>query len=134
MRISDWSSDVCSSDLLRGRGGGQSIDAFGIGPAGGHELVGSINRLEPGEALVCGMSQPVLLGIPIGSQAHRYGYSRVSESQASRRHGKGDLEESPEIDVINSRDWSDESSQCVKMLGSIPVAEVDRPCRARSRN
>src|SRR3546814_3354790 len=79
------------------------------------------------------MSQPVLLGIPIGSQAHRYGYSRVSEAQASRRHGKGDLEESPEIDVINSRDWSDESSQCVKMLGSIPVAEVDRPCRRRSR-
>src|SRR3546814_16008545 len=123
MRISDWSSDVCSSDLLRGRGGGQSIDAFGIGPAGGHELVGSINRLEPGEALVCGMSQPVLLGIPIGSQAHRYGYSRVSEALASRRQGKGDLEESPGIDGIHSHDWTAQSSQTVKTAGSTPDAK-----------
>src|SRR3546814_4196369 len=36
MRISDWSSDVCSSDLEAGRGGGP-ID----GGAGGHLVVGA---------------------------------------------------------------------------------------------
>src|SRR3546814_2304801 len=47
MRISDWSSDVCSSDLASGRrrrGGGQGADREDPGPAridlGGERLVG----------------------------------------------------------------------------------------------
>src|SRR3546814_18161900 len=49
MRISDWSSDVCSSDLLRRRGGGTGSDrrrtgqrrhAAGAGGTGGRLMAG----------------------------------------------------------------------------------------------
>src|SRR3546814_4603057 len=54
MRISDWSSDVCSSDLVGTAGkGGQNVDAFtlqlasqGLAEAGDTGLCGSISRVE----------------------------------------------------------------------------------------
>src|SRR3546814_12451997 len=40
MRISDWSSDVCSSDLLRRTGHGRQIGAeLVVGRKGGHAVV-----------------------------------------------------------------------------------------------
>src|SRR3546814_4812929 len=53
MRISDWSSDVCSSDLVGTAGkGGQNVDAFtlqlasqGLAEAGDTGLCGSISRV-----------------------------------------------------------------------------------------
>src|SRR3546814_7461506 len=50
MRISDWSSDVCSSDLRR-RDGGQQVHAGGIrGGIGGQAEVGGVVEALDGDA------------------------------------------------------------------------------------
>src|SRR3546814_7046675 len=54
MRISDWSSDVCSSDLVRPVGGGDDDDAF-IGVKAVHLHQKLVQRLL---ALVIAVAQP----------------------------------------------------------------------------
>src|SRR3546814_2706692 len=54
MRISDWSSDVCSSDLLAGGGGGRRGTGRGEGGRSG-DLAGGRTRCHPrGRAIRCG--------------------------------------------------------------------------------
>src|SRR3546814_6492024 len=48
MRISDWSSDVCSSDLAAGEGPGES----GLVGKGGGDLDGGVPGREVGDVLV----------------------------------------------------------------------------------
>src|SRR3546814_21097068 len=55
MRISDWSSDVCSSDLLEsigGRGGGHADLPVGLGLRDGDEagMAGGVRWVEPNDA------------------------------------------------------------------------------------
>src|SRR3546814_2353154 len=69
MRISDWSSDVCSSDLLNGQGSGWNrncaaqpfqrqlaIELIGIGAGADQEKIG----LRSVACVLCGASGPII--------------------------------------------------------------------------
>src|SRR3546814_12530099 len=51
MRISDWSSDVCSSDLLYGSGGSLRL-CFAVGHHPGHCLAVELHHIERNQRLV----------------------------------------------------------------------------------
>src|SRR3546814_12614078 len=56
MRISDWSSDVCSSDLLGAGDGGLRVVESGL-KAGERIVVNGLQRIRPGDLVT---PQPVL--------------------------------------------------------------------------
>src|SRR3546814_1177830 len=82
MRISDWSSDVCSSDLLpdaaRKRGGGERDQGFQIGDPRPQARLGlpqpfAFDRLRvgQGEAASAERQRPALIVRQIGEALHR---------------------------------------------------------------
>src|SRR3546814_16979261 len=81
MRISDWSSDVCSSDLVGGAGGAVPDDD-GVGA---HRLQGQrgvLERLALGDGGALGGEVDDVGGQPLGGRLERYARSE------ERRVGK----------------------------------------------
>src|SRR3546814_18070269 len=108
MRISDWSSDVCSSDLIEAHGGGAfpvciaktqysfSTDPDAKGAPTGHVLPVREVRLSNGAefvVVICGeiMTMPGLPRVPaanrIGLNAHGQDEGLVSPAGEKRRNG-----------------------------------------------
>src|SRR3546814_13866136 len=87
MRISDWSSDVCSSDLLRGRGRPDAVGGIGLGNMGG----GPVGLRVDGDAAQTEAARrahhaPRNL-TPVGDQ-HRLKHSDQSPRQAGLRFSR----------------------------------------------
>src|SRR3546814_19629039 len=81
MRISDWSSDVCSSDLLAFQHGAQPAHGgFDFGKLG-HDAKSLMARLPAEQALAKGKS--------MGDAAEQvsFGYEQVSREEKTRRVG-----------------------------------------------
>src|SRR3546814_8271286 len=86
MRISDWSSDVCSSDLVGGAGGAVPDDD-GVGA---HRLQGQrgvLERLALGDGGALGGEVDDVGGQPLGGRLERYARSEehTSEPQSLMR-------------------------------------------------
>src|SRR3546814_15850201 len=92
VRISDWSSDVCSSDLvlpraaaLRGRGEGADPPQLGLGGAPGQPFPGpACDRAGPAGALAAVARRP-----PPGAAGGRDRKCVVKGQSVSRRGGLG---------------------------------------------
>src|SRR3546814_7590147 len=71
MRISDWSSDVCSSDLARRRSGDGRADRSQLPPRGPADQASDLRRprIEPRRRVAC-------RGRRLGAARHRRGPSR----------------------------------------------------------
>src|SRR3546814_2686655 len=83
MRISDWSSDVCSSDLLAG----QRLDTA---HAGGHRaLVDDLEQADVAGAAHMGAAAELDRIIPVAELAHGEHADLVAVFLAEQRHGAG---------------------------------------------
>src|SRR3546814_7260693 len=94
MRISDWSSDVCSSDLCRIAGcaliGGETAEMPGMYPDGEYDLAGfTVGAVEREDALTGNRVQAgeVILGLA-SSGVHSNGYSLVRRLAADKEIGR----------------------------------------------
>src|SRR3546814_407120 len=87
MRISDWSSDVCSSDLAGGLGTGS---ACGFVPFVFSNLHGETSRQHRGHRVAGAPAAPVVLWVrPIAHAGRREGAATVRRSRVVPRPGRG---------------------------------------------
>src|SRR3546814_6345620 len=100
MRISDWSSDVCSSDLeMREEGAGDVADAFGVEEIELHEafdraLAGAVGEFHPARDLALEIEGQPVLGAPradVEMAAHREQeiFGALELAPLARRHQPG---------------------------------------------
>src|SRR3546814_6376419 len=100
MRISDWSSDVCSSDLeMREEGAGDVADAFGVEEIELHEafdraLAGAVGEFHPARDLALEIEGQPVLGAhreDVEMAAHREQeiFGALELAQLARRHQPG---------------------------------------------
>src|SRR3546814_2228459 len=80
MRISDWSSDVCSSDLVGGRDRDVGLHPAAFPILAGHRVIGPPDRDEGPKASAQFLTAPEMIGAA-GRAAHQHAAVRVLHRQ-----------------------------------------------------
>src|SRR3546814_4233637 len=90
MRISDWSSDVCSSDLHRERRGHGATRRWPLGCEGGHGGGGREEHVDLREEGRCVEGQLLARSDRTGELRHRVGLSLLEDAAAVAGEVVGD--------------------------------------------
>src|SRR3546814_18036718 len=85
MRISDWSSDVCSSDLHRTQAGGHAVGGHLVGVEGRHPEPGPDGHDQLGQVVTESLRSLARAGALGDGLAHRVLGGRLRRSSGERR-------------------------------------------------